>query len=143
MPAPIERLILHIGTYKTGTSSVQKFLDERRSELRKVGVCYPQVGMGDSTTAPGHHEFALLADQGQGQVSSDLRRLATAALEEFAASGCTTLILSAEDFCSIYFPAAVLAAFLPSEQRVRQIASRQAALRPTGAIESSSVSPNP
>lgn len=111
MPAPIERLILHIGTYKTGTSSVQRFLDERRSELQAAGICYPQVGTGRSGTAPGHHDVALVAGEGKGAVGPALQRLATEMLEEFAASGCRTLILSAEDFSGVYYPGAVLTAF--------------------------------
>jgi hypothetical protein len=34
---------LHIGTEKTGTTSIQAFLDRNRSRLRSQGVLYPEL----------------------------------------------------------------------------------------------------
>src|SRR5262249_25059988 len=36
-------LYLHIGTEKTGTTSIQAFLDRNRSRLRMQGVLYPSL----------------------------------------------------------------------------------------------------
>ncbi|MBE7213944.1 hypothetical protein MK852_17105 [Shewanella benthica] len=38
------RVILHIGTEKTGTTSIQHFLSENRQQLLKHGVLYPHIG---------------------------------------------------------------------------------------------------
>lgn len=37
------RLLLHIGSAKTGTSSIQKFLASSRVELMRKGVCVPNA----------------------------------------------------------------------------------------------------
>lgn len=37
---------LHIGTMKTGTSALQRFLDENREHLKKQGVIYPKLDLG-------------------------------------------------------------------------------------------------
>lgn len=46
--------ILHIGTNKTGTSSIQKFLYKNKSELEKLSICYPELGVKNF----GHHDLA-------------------------------------------------------------------------------------
>ena len=38
----MKTLYLHIGTPKTATSSIQKFLDENKEVLEKYGYCYPE-----------------------------------------------------------------------------------------------------
>lgn len=52
------RLILHAGTAKTGTSSLQAVLHANQSALREQGVCYPdpQSWLGGANVA--HHGFA-------------------------------------------------------------------------------------
>ncbi len=44
-------LYLHIGTHKTGTTSVQSFLWENREYLRSLGMDYPRVGLSGITHA--------------------------------------------------------------------------------------------
>ncbi len=39
----IPKLILHIGMYKTGTTSIQEFLCAREAELAHAGVLYPKA----------------------------------------------------------------------------------------------------
>ncbi|MGB3408332.1 MAG: hypothetical protein WBA67_12645 [Jannaschia sp.] len=43
----MSRLILHIGTHKTATTSIQKFLFKNRAALAERGVLYPDYGMID------------------------------------------------------------------------------------------------
>ena len=38
------RLILHAGTHKTGTTSIQKVLADNRDWLRERGLIYPDGG---------------------------------------------------------------------------------------------------
>ncbi|MBY8976492.1 hypothetical protein KHP62_11780 [Rhodobacteraceae bacterium NNCM2] len=43
------RIILHIGTHKTGTTSIQRFADRNRVQLYQMGLhypCYSAVGVG-------------------------------------------------------------------------------------------------
>ena len=41
-PVQVDRIVLHIGTEKTGTSSVQHFLSKNRVALAAEGVVYPR-----------------------------------------------------------------------------------------------------
>src|SRR5262249_3476238 len=49
---------LHIGTHKTGTTSIQVALDGARDALKRRGVLYPQAGRADDRAAPGHHKLS-------------------------------------------------------------------------------------
>jgi hypothetical protein len=53
-------LFLHIGITKTGTTSIQRALANRRKELLKAGICYP-VSLGGVT-----HNALFLAAQAHG-----------------------------------------------------------------------------
>lgn len=48
MPHRFKHCIVHIGTEKTGTSSIQLFLDRNRHAFAQEGVVYPQLGKGGS-----------------------------------------------------------------------------------------------
>ena len=37
----MKTLYLHVGTTKTATSSIQRFLEENRTVLEKYGYCFP------------------------------------------------------------------------------------------------------
>lgn len=39
----VQRIVLHIGTHKTGTSSIQATCAEGRRVLSKAGICYPRL----------------------------------------------------------------------------------------------------
>lgn len=52
-----KKLILHIGRGKTGTSSLQHYLAQQRSQLIKAGICYPKSGTDGH---PAHREIARL-----------------------------------------------------------------------------------
>lgn len=59
-------LYLHIGTHKTGTTSIQFTCDRVRQQLQEQGLVYPRIGKRN----PGHHHFAhAIADQGSAEVS--------------------------------------------------------------------------
>lgn len=51
------RLILHAGTHKTGTTSIQKVLADNRAWLRERNLYYPDGGATIRSRLP-HHEFA-------------------------------------------------------------------------------------
>ncbi|MEI9930863.1 MAG: hypothetical protein WDM89_10015 [Rhizomicrobium sp.] len=52
------KLFLHIGTEKTGTSSVQKFFRANREALARIGILYP--------VTPGNHNHTGLAMAAEG-----------------------------------------------------------------------------
>ena len=51
----IDKLVLHIGRHKSGTSSLQHFLSTRREKLDWDGILYPFAG---STNRIAHHALA-------------------------------------------------------------------------------------
>lgn len=50
------RVILHIGTNKTGTSALQRVLSQNPKPLREAGLIYPEYGQR-SPDLPGHHRI--------------------------------------------------------------------------------------
>lgn len=52
------RLLLHIGTHKTGTTSIQRFCSANRSALRKLGLWYPSASIGEFPNHYAHHRIA-------------------------------------------------------------------------------------
>ncbi|TIL35459.1 hypothetical protein [Mesorhizobium sp.] len=84
------RLILHIGTHKTGTTALQHFLSANRKRLNDSGICYASPA----------HEFdinsianALLID---GQ--EKFRQFILENLRKAERDGATTIIASSENF---------------------------------------------
>ena len=49
------KLILHVGTPKTGTTSLQVYLDKKQRKLRKLGILYPH--QSHNLDAPKHQWF--------------------------------------------------------------------------------------
>lgn len=88
------RLILHAGTHKTGTTSIQKVLAEHRRGLRGQGLIYPDGGTVFSGTSVPHHRFSHAVT---GANSAGIDR-AKAFVAEVAASAETdaTVLISAE-----------------------------------------------
>lgn len=55
---PPMSLILHIGTHKTGTTSVQRFADKHRKILRKRGLWYPSYNIIQKEVHYAHHDLS-------------------------------------------------------------------------------------
>jgi hypothetical protein len=51
------RLILHAGTHKTGTSTIQRVLFDERKKLRRVGIYYPDPRPFFGRNEVAHHAF--------------------------------------------------------------------------------------
>lgn len=87
-------LFVHIGTHKTGTTSIQNFLRTHASSLRDCGILVPTAG----TLSPvsGHHNIAW-------QIRNDSRyRIKAGGVDELIAelkySEASTGVISSEDF---------------------------------------------
>jgi hypothetical protein len=100
--APASRLtgfthcIVHAGSHKTGTTSLQNVLATCRSELARAGVSYPAYGRkGRNHNALAHR----LATCAEGELPA-LRRQLAVMPERLDArpDGAATLLLSAEEF---------------------------------------------
>jgi hypothetical protein len=105
------RLVLHLGLWKTGTTTIQSFLRGHPDLLAEIGVHYPQVGPDN----PDHPFFnprpstdfmaREVSHQFLGQeLAGRRRRMATdhplwsTALRRIEDSGAQTAIISYEDF---------------------------------------------
>ena len=91
------RIILHIGTHKTGTTSLQRSLFEQRDKLKECGISYdPRPGVLASLKSYAHHGLAhRLArfDSEDQQILAQYRLR----LEQALANG-QNVIISAEPF---------------------------------------------
>jgi hypothetical protein len=97
-------LYLHIGRPKTGTTSIQKFLNESRSKLESLGILYPLAGLLDDA----HH---LLPVSLLGKIPPAIQHLPRldhnvlfqSLLHEIEASGSCKVIISSEFFSLLTF----------------------------------------
>lgn len=96
-------LFLHIGTEKTGTTAVQKFMAANRPRLRRDGVLYPEA-----PGAENHLALTAIAKRGRNEIWDKLglndeavrrvfcdnfrKKLAT----ELSSNSCETVIMSGE-----------------------------------------------
>lgn len=85
------RLILHIGTQKTGSSSLQKTLRDARERLLQAGILYPMLERG-------RHRFkhAGMTRAAKSERPDDAAAEHAALVQEFRASGAHTMVLSDE-----------------------------------------------
>jgi len=58
MTTAAPRLILHVGTHKTGTTSIQRALADNRQLLRGQGLVYPDGEGVFGAVKGGHHRFS-------------------------------------------------------------------------------------
>jgi len=116
----MERLYIHCGLPKTGTTSIQKYFAQHRIELRVQGYDYPEIGVNGDKTA--HHNLAreiLKHKDYVGELGS------IADFWMYCASGttCPNLILSSEGLTHCLFRARndLLAFMSEAKRRVRAL----------------------
>lgn len=99
--ARMKLCVLHIGSEKTGTTSIQKYLAANRNVLLKQGYWYPKFG-----SDPGEGVHLGLSTAGLKRTLGKSRAEAPAGFREeyeaAAAGGASTGIISAEFFHSQY-----------------------------------------
>lgn len=95
------RVVLHIGTHKTGTTAVQNALAHNRRLLRRHGIVYPELGRGQ----PAHHGLAALWNSSVASYEPPGgAEAAWRALARDHARGDATLLLSSEELSRNYGP---------------------------------------
>ena len=102
-----QRLILHIGTHKTASSTLQALMAHNRAALAARGVCYPRTDRPPFPQHPKHNSLYAALNGGPAQTRAEIDLL----LHEFRASGAHTLVLSAEGLSTL--PAAAVAGLAP------------------------------
>lgn len=95
-PSDRPRLILHIGTHKTGTSALQDAFTSQRALLRQHGILYPATARGPHPEQPKHSSvFAAAVDPDPASADRERAQL----LAEFEANGARAMLLSEEGLC--------------------------------------------
>lgn len=97
-------ILIHIGTHKTGTTALQKYLHHNRDKLAQAGWYYPLSGISIRPEHFGHHDIAWHFTK---QKSTDFGGL----FREIDACGSGRIILSSEDFESVKNPDAIRSVF--------------------------------
>ncbi|MDD9945246.1 MAG: hypothetical protein OXU20_29655 [Myxococcales bacterium] len=112
------RVLIHIGSTKTGSSAFQAYCDSQRDALGRLGVLYPSVGVVDGA----HHLLAAASHPTAHRMHADFfeqqnkprEKLFFEMASEIEAqaqqSGCHTLLLSSEYLWGV-FPEEVYAAW--------------------------------
>lgn len=95
----MSRLILHIGTHKTGSSAIQAWLSAERTSLRGQGIHYGATDRPPRPDLPKHNSLYRSLVHPSGDFDSEK----AAILRDFQRSGCHTLVLSEEGLSEPYF----------------------------------------
>lgn len=96
------RLILHVGMPKTGSTSIQMFLDQHKNNNK---YCYPESGRYAGTYC--HHQFAMSLASSREHIKTplaspkDFHELTKSIKSEFSTSEKSILILSSELFWNL------------------------------------------
>jgi hypothetical protein len=86
--------LIHIGTHKTATKSLQIFFEANKAELRKAGIHQPQIGRLEAL--PGNHRLASdLVNTGTSQLIDPL-------FADLRAADCRTALITAEDLSLLH-----------------------------------------
>lgn len=86
------RLVLHIGTHKTGTTSIQSALRESRETLRAARICYPDPDREPFAELPAHNFIYAAMMAGPQAMAAERARI----MAEFRDARSDCLILSEE-----------------------------------------------
>lgn len=86
------RLILHIGTHKTATSTLQTLMASQKDMLREQGFLYPRTDRQPHPTKVKHGFFGRTMVQNRVRFQGLHQQM----LKEFRDSGCHTMVLSEE-----------------------------------------------
>lgn len=93
-----QRIILHVGTPKTGTTAIQSAMATGREQLSGLGVCYPKAGE-PGRGLHGHHNLAYEIAPGPNRLKFRQEYGTWANLvEEVRKSGASTVLISSEAF---------------------------------------------
>lgn len=104
--------IVHIGTNKTGTSSLQRVFYDNRAALSDFGIAYPETGI----ELAAHHNLSRAlkgVDPGQLNMPSDwIERL------HAECAGADLCLLSSENFHTMQDPSRMLAVCPAGQTRI-------------------------
>ncbi len=103
-------IYLHIGTHKTGTTSLQKFLFDNREVLKNKDFLYPLTGTSRHSRIRHNNLFVQLTNHKSYEPFEPQAGGWEELITEIESSKCQNIILSSEDFCHLdSFPTKITA----------------------------------
>lgn len=90
-------IIIHLGANKTGSSSIQRFIQKNTEKLRELNFIIPDKELGTSDKITGEHVFALQEFVGGGDVAVTALKKKIDGLLKGRTSEDQTLLISAEN----------------------------------------------
>lgn len=105
-----KKLIVHIGSWKTGTTAIQSFLSGKYQPLKDEGILYPRASRlhDDGRMDTAHHALRDAFEAADGAVTQSLAVLLDRIERERGQAGCHTLLLSSETFMNFRRPETLL-----------------------------------
>ncbi|MBI6628303.1 hypothetical protein [Pontibaca salina] len=91
------KLILHIGTFKTASGTLQSLLAAQREQLLAKGFLYADTSRPPHSDKPSHSSLVWATVSGAAAFDIEYHTI----LDEFRNSGASTLILSEEGFSNL------------------------------------------
>jgi hypothetical protein len=103
----VKTIYLHIGTFKTGTSSIQLFLNENREQMERAGFFVPYGDLRFQYVLP----LSLIIDHTQFRAAWPAVKKSAAYYweqlhQQIAETECKNILISAENFCDLVHPGA-------------------------------------
>ena len=95
------RVLIHAGTHKTGTTSLQALFTQHRKTLRERGILYPLTGVlpnGTGIDSQTNIAWELMGHDSFDPAVGVLDEL----IAEVASSGCEKVLLSSEEFARLF-----------------------------------------
>lgn len=92
------RIYIHIGTHKTGTTSIQYYLNYRKDEMLAQGILVPDAGKTSDSVYSGNHRLAWAVDLRKGETTTEswdqLAEIMNSVVHE-------KTVISSEAFCKL------------------------------------------
>ncbi len=101
------KIIFHIGLTKTGTTSIQRFLDINSEKLVELGICYPQFDDIDAINyRTSGNGYGLCLEVLAKNINPEVLKKSifiwiNKQVEHAKKLNCTQLIISSETFCTL------------------------------------------
>jgi hypothetical protein len=93
------KLLLHVGTTKTGTTTLQHACDASRAALLTRGILYPDVDLNPGPSPKHQWLTNLLLAEDRGRFGSNVRQVA----DQAKATGASRIVLSTEGLFNHWF----------------------------------------
>tara|TARA_R100000935_G_scaffold58322_1_gene94890 strand:- start:3053 stop:4042 length:990 start_codon:yes stop_codon:yes gene_type:complete len=116
----VKKLILHVGLWKTGTTTIQSYLSRAYPQLKSDGVLYPKTSrlQPDGSLDTAHHRLSGLLREAEGFMTQPIAAILGEINKEIHQSRCDTVMLSSETFFGLQRPEILRQYFAADEVQI-------------------------